>query len=180
MWENINKEYLKTHKFEKLQHEYTKKEYKPAFFAKGEVDLPTIDENYNTLRDKIQDLCYSVKDALSKAEGKRVTKRELLEVRCRLNFEIVKKFISWNGTDSNHRNLSRIDLGKFCVGCKLTLEQAEELFALHKNGKLNPEVVKEDCIIVDALKCGDSIQLFCESCDNNGIELKDEREEKDE
>lgn len=166
MWENIDKEYLKTHKFEIERYEYSPKEYKPAYFAKGEAKLPTAEENYIALRDKVQELCDSLKKTLTKSEGRRVTKKELIEERCWLSYELVKKFISGS------RNLNRIDLGKFCVGCKLSLEQAQELFALHENGMLNPDMVKEDCIIVDAIKCKDSIALFCESCDNNGIEIK--------
>ena len=75
--------------------------------------------------------------------------------------------------------MSRKILAKFCVGLKLSLEEADELFELH-SGKLN--LTNDfDCVVYYALKTKDNIDDFIAEMkekvgvDLNSIERKDSK-----
>jgi len=62
------------------------------------------------------------------------------------------------------RNISRMAVAKICVGIPLSLDEADNLFCLEGHS-LEPENAILDAIVVDALKCGDDIKTFYETCE---------------
>ncbi|MBR1759575.1 MAG: hypothetical protein IJ812_06025 [Schwartzia sp.] len=87
-----------------------------------------------------------------------------LETRTGLTEAIMRKYLR------NKRPITRVAVAKLCVGTPLTLEQSMKLFTMQGHS-LEPEEQLFDCIVVDAIKCGDDIGKFYESCASFGIQL---------
>ena len=59
--------------------------------------------------------------------------------------------------------ITRVAIGKLCVGLTMSVEESNELFKLEGHS-LEPENNLFDAIVVDALQCGDDIDVFIETC----------------
>lgn len=87
-----------------------------------------------------------------------------LEIRTGLNEAIMRKYLR------GARTITRTAVAKICVGTPLTLEESMKLFTMQGHS-LEPENQLFDAIVVDALKCGDDIVKFYESCASFEIKL---------
>lgn len=78
----------------------------------------------------------------------------LVEKKCNIPEDTMKKM------QSGKRRFTREQLAKFCVGFKLPIEKADELFLL-QGGRLN--LTNDfDFIVYHALKTKDDIEIFCD------------------
>ena len=59
--------------------------------------------------------------------------------------------------------ITRVAIGKLCVGLTMSVEESNELFKLEGHS-LEPENNLFDAIVVDALQCGDDVDVFIETC----------------
>lgn len=79
-----------------------------------------------TLRNKISNLIHDIKDQ------RHISIRALVEDECNINFDTYKKCI--NGSGGRHP--SRLFVAKLCVGLKLSIDVANDLFRI-EGGELN-------------------------------------------
>lgn len=92
--------------------------------------------------------CYEEK------EQKKIGLFPLVEKQCNIPEDTMKKM------QSGKRRFTREQLAKFCIGFKLPIEKADELFLL-QGGRLN--LTNDfDFIVYHALKTKDDIEVFCD------------------
>lgn len=147
MYEHITKTYIKTHPFQS-DGLYLPVEQNSSFrLSPHSASLPA-DAEHNNSR---------LRKELTSLIAAKYPNNAAMEAACGVSYELVKKNI--NGK----RRITRATLAKLCIGMKLTLEKAQELFRLEGHS-LEPEINLLDAIVVDALQCGDSITIFYEVC----------------
>lgn len=106
------------------------------------------------LRLKVRDIVWSKADEYRDKHDIKISDYNVIERCCRIPADTIKKAI--NG----RYNITRNFLSKFCVGLKLEIEEANELFELQA-GELN--LTNDfDYIVFHALKTKDNIDYFLE------------------
>jgi hypothetical protein len=147
MYDYINKEYIKTHSFTNTGLEFgTEREKASYMIPKGAV-LPMGNKEKKA---KLAKAMLSIYD-------EKFENYNQVEAKCYIQQSIMRK--CFNCT----RDVSRGLLAKFCVGAGLSVEEADKLFIL-QGYRLDPENNRLDAVVVDALKCGDGIDIFYEEC----------------
>ena len=112
--------------------------------------FPINDEQ--AVRTKIRDLIWRQSETFEKAGNRRKSDFMLIQDLCRIPADTTKK------TVSGRCRVTRRFLAKFCVGLKIDLIEANELFRLH-SGELNT-TNSFDYILYHALKDKDDISDF--------------------
>ena len=144
MFEHITKEFIRTHQF---QAEVPTVEL-PAqsFRLTPNKNLPPTDTELQIeLRRKFVEI-------MATTFKKNYA---TLESCCYISEAAMRKYL--NGS----RSIKLEVVARFCVGARLSLEKTRELFKLCGH-ILSPEIYRLDAIVVDTLKCGESIQDFYE------------------
>lgn len=156
MYSNITKEYIKTHNFSHDGIYFADQSEIADFrFAPGAV-LPMGQEaKTNELRKKVQTIIYTRFDG----------NYAKIDALCYVSKDTLSKFFN------KKRGLSRPMLAKMCVGLDVPLEETEELFILQGHA-LDPFNNLLDAIVVNCIQCKESISVFFEMCDENGIEMR--------
>ena len=150
MFEEIDKEFIRTHKF---SADVALIKYSAQSFRISGKNLPSPpDELQSQLRKNFAAI-------MAKAFGKDYA---AVESRCYINAATMRKYL--NGG----RAITPFAVAKICIGAKLSVEEAYELFKLCGH-ILSPNDFLLDAIIVDALKCGESIEIFYEETKRFGF-----------
>ena len=87
----------------------------------------------------------------------------LMDSRCNISEAAMRKYL--NGS----RPISFFAVAKFCIGARLSVEKTCELAKLCEH-ILSPEIYRLDAIVVNALKCGDTIEDFYEDTIEFGLQ----------
>lgn len=157
MFEEINYDFIKNHEFTCFESEiHTKQETVAYRFSEGDIIPPSGEEKTTQLRKKLSELFFT------KFEGNYAK----LEARCAINKDNVMKFINQGKRGRN--NVSRNVLGKICVGAKLSVEEAQELFIL-QGYALDPVNIIFDAIVVCCLKKEDDIYEMVDMCQKYNV-----------
>ena len=150
----ITKDFIKNHKFESDGLNFPDDEeiyFRPR---KGMKLPPNAAENFTTLKIKLLEL-------FEKHYEKNFAK---LDANCAIHEDIMRKYLK--GT----RKITREAVAKFCVGTKLTVEESAELFTLQGHS-LETETQLFDAIVVDALQCGDDMNIFFDTCQEYKLDI---------
>ena len=150
---NITKEYIRNHNFDSDGISYRNNTENVSYRLHQGDDLPTsIAENVIKLRKEFVNLFYNHFDG----------NFAKLEARTGITEDAMRKYLRGNLKEKG-RNISRMAIAKISVGIPLSVDEANKLFRLEGHS-LEPEIALLDAIVVDALKCGDDIQAFYETC----------------
>lgn len=153
MYEHITKDYIRSHAFQGDGLHFPQDGGKSYRLGPNAVLPSGKSENRNRLRRELTTLV-----------AEKFPNRNRMEALCGVSYELVKKYI--NGS----RPVTRESLAKLCVGMRLSVEQAQPLFQLEGHS-LEPEVNLLDAVIVDALQCGDDIDVFADECEKYGLKI---------
>ncbi|MBR3745894.1 MAG: hypothetical protein IKP64_09300 [Selenomonadaceae bacterium] len=152
MFENITKEFIRTHEF---QADCAPVEY-PAqsFRLNPNQNLPpSPDEMQNDLRKVFAEI-------MATTFKKNYA---LMDNRCSISEAAMRKYL--NGS----RPINFFAVAKFCIGAKLSVEKLYELAKLCGH-IVSPEIYLLDAIVVGALKCGDTIDVFYDETIEFGLQ----------
>ncbi len=152
MFEHVTKEFIRTHNF---QAEVPNVELPAQSFrlTSSRYLPPTNDELQLELRKNFVEIMATTFD---KSYAK-------IESRCYISEAAMRKYL--NG----RRPINIFVVARFCVGARLSLEKTCELFKLCGH-ILSPEVYRLDAIVVDTLKCGETIEDFYEVTKAYGLD----------
>ena len=157
MFEQIDAEYISNHVFESKESERKEEKSKIAYrFSDGDIIPQSGEEKAKILRKKLSEIIFT----------KFVGNYAKLETLCAINKDNVMKFVNQGKRGRN--NVSRNVLGKVCVGAKLTVEEAHELFVL-QGYALDPVNNLFDAIVVCCLKKKDDIYEMISMCQKYGV-----------
>lgn len=157
MFDQIDVEYIANHVFESKESEKKEKISKIAYrFSDGDIIPQSGEEKVKILRKKLTEIIFT------KFDGNHAK----LETLCAINKDNVMKFVNQGKRGRN--NVSRNVLGKVCVGAKLTVEEAQELFVL-QGYALDPVNNLFDAIVVCCLKKKDDIYEMISMCQEYGV-----------
>lgn len=157
MFEQIDAEYISNHVFESKESERKEEKSKIAYrFSDGDIIPQSGEEKAKILRKKLSEIIFT------KFDGNYAK----LETLCAINKDNVMKFVNQGKRGRN--NVSRNVLGKVCVGAKLTVEEAHELFVL-QGYALDPVNNLFDAIVVCCLKKKDDIYEMISMCQEYGV-----------
>ena len=157
MFEEITVEYLANHTFSIKESEISREKANTAYrFSEGDIIPQSGEEKTNILRKKLSELFFT------KFDGNYAK----LEAVCAITKDNVMKFINQGKRGRN--NVSRNVLGKVCVGAKLTVEEAQELFIL-QGFALDPINNLFDAIVVCCLKKEDDIYEMINMCQEYNV-----------
>ena len=157
MFEQIDAEYISNHVFESKESERKEEKSKIAYrFSDGDIIPQSGEEKAKILRKKLSEIIFT------KFDGNYAK----LETLCAINKDNVMKFVNQGKRGRN--NVSRNVLGKVCVGAKLTVEEAHELFVL-QGYALDPVNNLFDAIVVCCLKKKDDIYEMISMCQKYGV-----------
>lgn len=157
MFEQIDTEYISNHVFESKESERKEEKSKIAYrFSDGDIIPQSGEEKAKILRKKLSEIIFT------KFDGNYAK----LETLCAINKDNVMKFVNQGKRGRN--NVSRNVLGKVCVGAKLTVEEAHELFVL-QGYALDPVNNLFDAIVVCCLKKKDDIYEMISMCQEYGV-----------
>ena len=153
MFGYVNRDFIRSHEFKSdglfIEQEKASKRISPN------AVLPDMPEKKQVqLRKRLNSLLFEKLDGNSAR----------IESACGVSWELVRKYMS--GT----RKVTRDSLAKLCVGMRLTVEEAQQLFQLQGNS-LEPDINLLDAIVVDVLKCGEDISVFYAECEEFGLSL---------
>ena len=157
MYDNITKDYLKTHLFNSDGLSFSE-EHSAFRLRADDPQITRCDERQIELRVEISRL-------ISEKYGKN---KEKFEAECNISWVLKRK---WMNGD---RKITRDALAKLCVGMSLDIQIAEKLFR-YEGHSLEPDLNKLDAVVVDALKCGDDIYALYDTCEAVGLALFRER-----
>ena len=157
MFEQIDAEYISNHVFESKESERKEEKSKIAYrFSDGDIIPQSGEEKAKILRKKLSEIIFT------KFDGNYAK----LETLCAINKDNVMKFVNQGKRGRN--NVSRNVLGKVCVGAKLTVEEAHELFVL-QGYALDPVNNLFDAIVVCCLKKKEDIYEMISMCQEYGV-----------
>lgn len=157
MFEQIDAEYISNHAFDSKESEKKEERSKIAYrFSDGDIIPQSGEEKAKILRKKLSEIIFT------KFDGNYAK----LETLCAINKDNVMKFVNQGKRGRN--NVSRNVLGKVCVGAKLTVEEAHELFVL-QGYALDPVNNLFDAIVVCCLKKKDDIYEMISMCQEYGV-----------
>lgn len=152
MFDEIDEIYIKNHTFSCVQSEIrTEKEHMAYRFSEGDIIPPSAEEKATILRKKLSELVFT------KFEGNYVK----LEADCAINKDNIMKFVNQGKRGRN--NVSRNVLGKICVGAKVSVEEAQEMFTL-QGYALDPVNNLFDAIVISCLKKKEDIYEMIDMC----------------
>ena len=151
MFENITKEFIRTHKF---SADIAPVEHVAQSFRLSRKNLPPMpDELQKELRKNFA----AIMATTFKGDY------ALSENRCYISAAAMRKYL--NGS----RSITISAVAKFCVGAKLSVEKTCELFKLCGH-ILSPDDYRLDAIVVDTIKCGETIEDFYYTTKDFGFE----------
>ena len=153
MFEHITKEYIRKHTFQGDGLHFPQNTGESYRLGPGAVLPAGKNENRNRLRRELTTLV-----------AEKFPNTANMESACGISYELMKKCI--NGS----RRVTRESLAKLCVGMRLSVEEAQPLFRLESHS-LEPDINLFDAIVVDALQCGDNIDVFYDECKKYGLKL---------
>lgn len=109
---------------------------------------------HSDLRKNVAEIIIEEHRCYEEKEKEKIGFLPLVEKKCNIPEDTMKKM------QSGKRRFTREQLAKFCVGFKLPIEKADELFLL-QGGRLN--LTNDfDFIVYHALKTKDDIEIFCD------------------
>lgn len=157
MFEEINLDYIDNKVFTNFHSEIESRKEQIAYrFSEEDLIPPSGEEKANILRKKLSEIIFT------KFEGNYAK----LESDCAINKDNVMKFI--NRGKRGRNNVSRSVLGKICVGAKLSVEEAQELFLL-QGYALDPVNNLFDAIVICCLKKKDDIYEMIAMCQQYNV-----------
>lgn len=158
--QNITLDYILNHTFEKtgLELLYSERKRTSRRFAQNMLSmLPHSDEK------KMQDL----KVELDRILYSKNLSNAAFESRTNIKMNSFRKTL--NGGE--RRRIQRVTVAKFAVGLKLSLDAADELFALESQ-PLAPDKVLLDAVVVHCINEHHDIDEFFETCEQVGLNVK--------
>lgn len=158
--ENITLEYLLNHKFELtgLEEEVNIKSKRSGMFSKAELAmLPRSDA------DRLLDLNIKISDMIHDKFGNTT----MFSQKSNLNYETIRKYIS----PRSKKTLPKDMLAKFVIACKLSVEEANELFELRECA-LQPDKILLDAVVVHCLENKHDLDDFFDTCAQAKLEIK--------
>ena len=157
---NISLEYIMNHKFQKTGLEkpyYEKPETSGRFAPEKLKTLPGSDTaKMQELKIKLDRIIYDKNISNSSFES-----------RTNIKMNTIRKSIN----SPSGRRIPRITIAKFVIGLKLSIDEANELFAL-ESYPLLPEMVLLDAVVVHCLQNHYDIDEFFETCDQVALDIK--------
>ena len=148
----VTKDFIKSNEFisdePAINYERQEKSFR---FRPGDKLPPTPEDLQLTLRKKISGIVATA----FKDYGE-------IESRCYINKETIRSYL--NG----RRPINKYVIAKICVGAKLSIEQAQELFKLC-GCIMCPKLYRFDAIVVNAIECKDEIVDFYETTHEYGF-----------
>lgn len=119
------------------------------------IQLPDdLKGRHSQLRVKVTEIMGEEQRYYEERERKTIGTFPLVEKKCNIPEDTMKKM------QSGRRRFTREQLAKFCIGFKLPIEKADDLFLL-QGGRLN--LTNDfDFIVYHALKTKDDIEVFCD------------------
>ena len=145
MFEDINKEFIRTHEF--------KADVAPDEYAAQSFRL-NLSQKLPPSPDELQvELRKSFVEIFVTTFQKNYTQ---MDSRCNISEAAMRKYL--NGS----RRIDFFNVAKFCIGAKLSVEKLCELAKLCGH-IVSPDIYRLDAIVVNALQCGDSIEIFYDS-----------------
>ena len=152
MFEEIDKEFIRTHKF--LADYPTFEHATQSFRLRPNKNLPpSPDELQLELRKNFSAIMATAFNS----------NYAMVESRCYISPASMRKYLKGS------RQITRFAVAKFCVGARLSLEKSCELFKLCGH-ILSPKDFLLDAIVVDTLKCGETIADFYSTTKNFGFD----------
>ena len=158
--QNITLDYILNHKFEKtgLESDYSDKFSRSGRFAPSMLSsLPDSDE------DKMAEL----KTKLERIDYDKAFTNAKFEAKTNIKKNSFRKAL--NGGPK--RKIQRVTVAKFAVGLKLSLNEADKLFALESQ-PLAPNIVLLDAVVVHCINEHHDIDEFFETCEQVGLNVK--------
>ena len=153
----ITKEYIRTHNFVTDGLSYRERTENVSYRLHPEDALPVaLAESSNKLRQEFVKIFY---DRFKGSYAKLQTSTGITE-------DAMRKYLR----KEKGRPITRIAVAKLVVGIHLSIEEADKLFRLEGHS-LEPESSLLDAIVVDALNCGDDIDIFYDTCDELKIKI---------
>ena len=150
IFSNINKEYIRTHEFVCDGITFPDEKDKVSYrLSVGGSRGKKWKEQQIKLRQEFSNIFFT------RFEGNYAK----LHTRTGISEDSMRKYL--RGV-SDHK-ITRVAIGKLCVGINLSIDESNELFKLEGHS-LEPENKLLDAIVVDALQCGDDIDDFIETC----------------
>ena len=152
MFEHITKEFIRTHEFkaDRAPDEHGAQSFR---LMPGQYLPPAPDEMQSELRKNFAAI-FATTFRKNYA---------LMDSRCNISEAAMRKYL--NG----RRPINTFVVARFCVGARLSLEKTCELFKLCGH-ILSPEVYRLDAIVVDTLKCGETIEDFYRATKDYGLD----------
>lgn len=147
---NITKEYIRNHKFDSDGISYQDDTKNLSYrLRKDDAIAVNLAQSSTKLRKEFLNLFHSRFDGNFKK----------LEYHTGITEDAMRKYLR----KEKGRNISRMAIAKMSVGIPLSIDEADKLFRLEGHS-LEPESSLLDAIVVDALKCKDTIDVFYETC----------------
>ena len=153
----ITKEYIRTHKFvtDGVSYRGTTKDVSYRLYP-GDALPVALAESANKLRQAFVKIFH---DRFKGSYAKLHTSTGITE-------DAMRKYIR----KEKGRPITRMAVAKLAVGIHLSIEEADKLFRLEGHS-LEPESSLLDAIVVDALNCGDDIDIFYDTCEELKIKI---------
>lgn len=155
--ENITIDYLLNHSFEQTGLEEVEKKQTSKMFSQAELSmLPCSDkERFGKLNTMINDMIFELFDDTMQFSQK-----------SNLNYETVRKYIS----GGSKKTLTKEMLAKFVIACRLSVDEANDLFDLHEH-VLQPDKILLDAVVVHCLEKKYDIDGFFDTCNQVGLKI---------
>ena len=149
-YEHITKEFLHSHEF-----------------IADEAPIQKTETSYrlnqsNSLPPSCEELQAELRKNFSSIFASTFANYAQMEIACNISEASMRKYL--NGG----RPITFLAITKFCIGAKLTVEKTVELFKLQGH-IIRPDLYRFDAAVIDAVQCGDSIDVFYETCKECGL-----------
>lgn len=156
--QKITIDYLLSNKFEFSGLEENEIIKASGMFSKNELNmLPRSDsDRFSELNIRISDLIFEKFGSTS-----------IFSQKSNLNYETIRKYISGRST----KTLTKEMLAKFVIACKLSVDEANELFELREY-PLQPDRILLDAVIVHCLEAHHDLDSFFETCKQVGLKIE--------
>ncbi len=153
MFEEITKEFIRTHKFVATFPTFTPTSQSFKLLPGGKNLPPSPNELQGELRKKFSEIMATTFNSdYIKVESK-----------CCISQASMRKYL--NGS----RDIPMFAVARLCVGAHLPLEKVCELFKLCGH-ILSPKDFLLDAIVCDTIKCGENIEDFYETTKQYGLD----------
>ena len=153
MFEEITKEFIRTHKFVATFSTFKPTSQSFKLLPRGKNLPPSPNELQGELRTKFSEIMATTFNS----------DYVQVENKCYISKASMRKYL--NGS----RDITMFAVARLCVGAHLPLEKASELFKLCGH-ILSPKDFLLDAIVCDTINCGENIEDFYETTKQYGLD----------